>query len=280
MRADRSRLNTLTDAAMEDLAHGFHVPAEAAMLRRLLRTPAGRVAHSVVEFDDLVDTHGLVAGARWVMVRFAQALLTVGRETVPPEGPLLAVANHPGVTDAMALIIALEARPDLKLLALDRTLLRALPAVASRLIWVDPRHPASAVRPARDHLRAGGALLTFPAGTIEPDPMVRSGAVASLHRWSRSTDLLARHVPGIRVLPLAVGGVISTRARRTAIARRAATVDDRDWTAGTLQILLPHYRDTEVRVLVGVPFEAAGPVTPAIVAQMENLLVRLADGRT
>jgi len=276
MRAERKRLNALTDAAVEDLARGFHVPADAAMLRRLLRVPARRSARSVAAFDDLVDTDGTVAGARWVVENFAHSLLTVGREAVPPHGPLLAVANHPGVTDAMALLIALEARPDLKLLALDRTLLRALPAIASRLIWVDPRHPASAVRPARDHLRAGGAVLTFPAGTIEPDPLLRSGAATSLHRWSRSTDVLARHVPGIQVLPMAVGGVISARARRTGIARRALTVEDRDWTAATLQILLPRYRDTDVRVLVGTPFEAAGPVTPAIVAQMETLLVQLA----
>lgn len=79
--------------------------------------------------------HGLAAGARREIPTFARSLTTVGRELIPAAGPVLAVANHPGVIDALSLMLALEARHDLKVVALDRPFLRALPGVAARLIW-------------------------------------------------------------------------------------------------------------------------------------------------
>ena len=269
-------IEALTSATLDDLAAGFHLRPDAVAVRVLMRPLARRFAARIAAFDERVARVGLAAGARSELPVFVRTLTTHGRDRVPSDGPLLIAANHPGVADALALQLALESRPDLKVVALDRPFLRALPGVASRLIWVDPAHPTGTLRPARAHLDAGGALLTFPAGGIEPDPVVASGAVESLHGWSRSTDLLTRQVPGLTLLPVAVGGVLSARALRTWFVRRARTRADREWTAATLQVMLHRYHDTHVRVLVGEPFRPGRRPTAELVARMRPLLDELA----
>lgn len=276
MSSDRSRLEALTEATIDDLARGFHLPERARLTRLLLRPASHGFAVRIAAFDDEVAEHGLAAGARREIPTFARSLTTVGRELIPAAGPVLAVANHPGVIDALSLMLALEARPDLKVVALDRPFLRALPGVAARLIWVDVDRPSGALRSAREHLRHGGAVLTFPAGTIEPDPMVTDGALASLERWARSTDLLVRHVADLRVVPLAVGGVLSVRALRTPLVRRARTRADREWLAATLQVIFRRFHDTDVRILVGEPFVPDADPTAELIARMRTLLNRLA----
>ena len=89
----------------------------------------------------------------------------------PAGGPLIFYCNHPyGIADALiALELALDRRPDTKVLA--NTTLRAFDINDGCIIWVDPftgtarssvnRH---GLREALQHLRAGGALLMFPAG--------------------------------------------------------------------------------------------------------------------
>lgn len=275
MPPDRTRLEALTEATIDDLALGFHLPGRSRAVRLLLRPAAWRFAIRIAAFDDLVATAGLAAAARAEIPTFARSLTTLGRERIPVTGPVLAAANHPGVIDALSLMLALESRPDLKVIALDRAFLRALSGVSARLIWVEPGRPSGALRLAREHLLDGGALLTFPAGTIEPDPAVADGAVASLGRWSRSVDLLVRHVPGLRVVPLAVGGVLSARALRTPVVRRAPTRADREWTAATLQVIFRRYHDTDVRVLVGEPFTPGPEPTAELVERMRTLLESL-----
>lgn len=275
MASDQIRLQALTEATIDDLARGLHLPEQAPATRLLLRAAAHSFAVRVAAFDDEVADRGLAAGARREIPTFARSVTTIGRELIPASGPLLAVANHPGVTDALSLMLTLETRPDLKVVALDRPFLRALPGVADRLIWVDVDRPSGALRLAREHLRRGGAVLTFPAGTIEPDPLVADGAAASVERWARSTDLLVRHVAGLRVVPLAVGGVLSARALRTPLVRAARTRADREWLAATLQVIFRRFHDTDVRVLVGEPFVPDVDPTAELVTRMQLLIGQL-----
>lgn len=276
MPTDRDRLDALTETTLDDLADGFHLSRRSPVARGLLRPAARRFGVRIAAFDDLVARRGLAAGARAEIPAFARSLTTLGRDLIPATGPVLAAANHPGVIDALCLTLALENRPDLKVVALNRPFLRALPGVAARLIWVDPEHPSATVRTARRHLMDGGALLTFPAGTIEPDPAVTDDAAESLRRWSRSADLLVRNIPGLQAVPLAVGGVLSARALRTPLVRRAATRADREWTAATLQVIFRRYHDTDVRVLVGQPFTPGPHPTAELVGRMRELLAGLA----
>lgn len=270
----REYLAALTAANTDELLRAFKLPSNR-LVRALLTPPARRFAHQLQHLDTLVDADGLAAGARWALRTFSHRLTTVGRERVPSSGPLLAVSNHPGLTDVMALVLALEARDDLLIVALDRPVLRSLPAIAARLLWVGTDDRVALIQRARRHLRQGGALLTFPAGTIEPDPVLRE-AQGALHLWSPSVATLTRDIDRLSVLPLAVGGVISTTALDAAAARRIDDQQEREFAAATLQVLFRRYRDTDTRVLVGEPF-APGPDLAADVRhRMTQLFTRLA----
>lgn len=271
----RRRLAALTTANTDDLVRALQLPPNR-LVKTLVRPAARRFARQVQHVDDLVATDGLAAGARWALRTFTRRLTTVGRERVPASGPLLAVANHPGLTDVMALVLALEVRSDLRIVALDRPFLRSVPAIAARLLWVSDGDRLGLIQQCRRHLRAGGALLTFPAGTIEPDPSVRVAPPQALRAWSPSVTTLVRGIEGAQVLPLAVSGVISRTALASPLARWIADADEREFAAATLQVLFRRYRDTDTRVLVGEPILAGTNLPAAVFEGMGGLLSRLA----
>ena len=270
----RARLHALTAANTDELLRAFRLP-DRPLGRLLLRPPASRFAHQLQHLDTLVAADGLAAGARWALRTFTGRVTTVGRELVPSSGPLLAVSNHPGLTDVMALVLALEVRDDLLIVALDRPVLRSLPAIAARLLWVGSDDRVALIQRARRHLRHGGALLTFPAGTIEPDPVLRE-AQGALQLWSPSVATLSRSIDRLNVLPLAVGGVISATALDSPAARRIDDQQEREFAAATLQVLFQRYRDTDTRVLVGEPFPPGPDLAADVRQRMAGLFTRLA----
>lgn len=88
---------------------------------------------------------------------------------IPSTGRLVIVVNHPfGGLDGLILMAALLARrPDLKVLA--NHLLGKIEELSPHLIPVDVFHQGvnqGAIRQARAHLDAEGALLIFPAGVV------------------------------------------------------------------------------------------------------------------
>lgn len=188
----RQRLAALTAANSADLIRAFGLPANP-VARALLWPPARRFARQVQHLDDLVAAGGLPAGARWALRTFTHSLTTIGREQVPLDGPLLAVANHPGLTDAMALVVALEARPDLKIVALDRQFLRAIPAVAARLLWVADHDRVALIHAARAHLADGALLLALQA---DPENLDRMEGVVGSHlvRFGTRDELVVEWV--------------------------------------------------------------------------------------
>ncbi|HEY1243469.1 MAG TPA: 1-acyl-sn-glycerol-3-phosphate acyltransferase [Hyphomicrobiaceae bacterium] len=241
--------------------------------------PARRLSRQILRFDDLVGRRGLAAAGRYILDEFTGSARIEGQRHVPSCGPVLAVANHPGMVDAMAIWVALECRRDLKIIAAEREILRLIPNIRSRLLFVSPRTRSRSrlLRDATDHLRRGGALLTFPAGTIEPDPSVR--VVDAPAGWSDSSELLVRLVPETLVLPIAVSGVISSTAHRHRIARCFADPKEREWAAATLQVLCRHLRDTRTRVVIGEPIPSGRfSQRAAICAAMASLLARVNNG--
>src|SRR5262249_23290923 len=138
----------------------------------LARLPARRLSGHILWFDHIAGQRGLAEAGRYILNEFTSSTRIEGQQHVPRHGPLLVVANHPGMVDAMAIWVALECRHDLKIIAAERDILRLIPNIRSRLLFVNPGAGCRAglVREAAAHLRKGGALLTFPSGTIEPDP--------------------------------------------------------------------------------------------------------------
>ena len=101
-------------------------------------------------------------------------------QSIPTNGPLVMVANHPfgGIEGIILAEVLLQARPDVRILG--NYLLSRIPALASHIIPVDPFQPQQSARANARNLRQalrwvadGGALLTFPAGEVAH---VRPGA--------------------------------------------------------------------------------------------------------
>src|SRR5215813_4592183 len=125
----------------------------------------------------------------------------------------------------MAIFASIE-RADLRVVAADYPLLRALPGVNRTFIWVarGARRRLAVIHDVVSHLDDGGAVLILPAGAIEPDQSVCPHAVATLASWSPSIGLIARRVPDLSVVVAVVSGVLLGRYHRhplTWIRRRA-----------------------------------------------------------
>jgi len=122
------------------------------------------------------------------------------------------------------------------------------------------------MRRAVDHLRAGGALLTFPAGEIEPDPRVLPGAVEALERWSASSMSLLRLAPGSLVVPLVVSGVLAPPAQRFPLVRLRRRRKDRERLAAMLQVLVHEISPSTWRTRVSLEALPAMPARDLLAA--------------
>ena len=251
------QVEILTKVCGNDLLSAFglgQLRCGRHLLRLISRIPARRLARQVVTYDEIVGESGLAAGGAWALKRMARRVEIEGLENVPREGPLLLAANHPGLSDTVALF-ATTPRADLRVVAAERPFLKALPNTSRYLLTVSeqPQVRFGLLRTATRHLRAGGAVLTFPGGKIEPDPAVLPGAVEALERWSASVDLFARLVPDLVVVPVIVSGVLSPTALRNPLTFLRRRKDDREWLAATIQMMIPALRNVTTRIAFGRP---------------------------
>jgi hypothetical protein len=256
-------------------------PALRAVVRAAARRPALGFAREMAAFDDQAAASGLGPAARALLSGFARGLTVVGAERIPPRGPVLLLSNHPGMTDTLALFAAIP-RADLRILAAERPFLRALPSVSRSLIFIPEERGRrfGAMRRAIGHLRSGGALLTFPAGEIEPDPAVLPGAAAALPRWSESTSAFLRLVPDCAVVPIVVSGVLARGAQRhplTLLRRKRA---DRERLGAMLQVLMHTLRPGvwPVRIRVDVARSFGGRELSADAAERRAMLMDAVGG--
>lgn len=283
MRPDPSLVDALTEINLLDLLDAAGLSRlHGTPLQRLLVPWARRFALAAHEFDARVGEHGLAQGSAWLMTQMTAGLRTTGQEHIPAQGPVFILANHPGMTDTIALFASLASRPDLRVIALDRPFLRALPNVARQLIFLPAQESArlAVIREGARHLKHGGALLTFPAGEIEPDPSISGAqqAMDSLQAWSDSYALFARLAPATRFIPTLVSHVISPAAQRNPLTLLRRTRHGKARLAAALQVALPRYRQLNPCVQFGV-LPQAGLHDPqalcsAVAAQMrQHMLV-------
>jgi Acyltransferase len=273
------RIELLTRLCVDELLEAFGLGGlnrGRRPLELLSRVPAKRLAREVATYDEIVGKSGLAAGGAWALERMVRRVEIEGTENVPLEGPLLLVANHPGLADSLALF-AVVPRRDLRVVAAERPFLKALPNTSRYLMTVPEASPGrlGVVRAAVQQLRRGGAVLTFPGGEIEPDPAVLPGAVDALMRWSGSPDLFARLVPDLTVVPAVVSGVLSPTALRNPLIFVRRRPRDQEWLAATLQMLAPMLRNVTTRVAFGRPVKAGGgDVREIVLGEMRRLIER------
>jgi hypothetical protein len=215
------------------------------VLSPLVRPPADRFAHLAAEFDRRVALDGWTAAVRWVLPRFVDGTHAHGSANVPATGPLVVASNHPGSYDSLVIASAL-ARDDLKILVSDVPFLRNLHATSSHFIYTpnDPHSRLMAFRESVRHLRAGGALLVFATGVVDPDPALRStssfavlpDAQEALQRWSPSLALFLRAVPEAGLLPTIVSGVLAPSCLRHPLTRLRQGQQQKQFLAEFLQV--------------------------------------------
>ena len=256
-----SHFDTLVEINTQDFLNAWGLDQlrfGQSILRVLSRPPAAAFARELIAYDAEVGRGGLPRGGLALIKRYTSGLQVAGAENVPKDGPVFVLSNHPGLSDTVALFAAI-ARTDLSVLALDRPFLRALPNTARHLFMLpdDIGGRPAMIRAAANYLRKGGALLTFPAGQIEPDPLVLPGAVESLKNWSESVDVFARLAPQTRIVAAIVSGVLSPEAQRNPIIRLRRDRKKREFLGATFQILWPPYRRNVVRVAFAPPLLAA-----------------------
>jgi hypothetical protein len=234
-------LRALTEINLDDLVSSFgweNYPLPAHLLRWVFRSPAEKFARQMLAFDDCVGQSGLPEGASDTLKEFAQSLEVCGAEDLPQGGPVLFLSNHPGMVDTLALFAGIN-RPDLRIIALDRPFLLSLPNVAGHLLFISdkPSERMSAVKKAAAHLRAGGALLTFPAGQIEPDAQVYPGALESLNDWTDSAGVFLRFAPQTKIVPTFVSGVLWDKAVKFPLTKIKKTRFEREKLGASFQLL-------------------------------------------
>ena len=257
-----SNLDTLTKINLEDLVSSFgwqNHPFLARLLRLTLFSPPLKFAYQMTEFDSAIATHGLVTASRLTAQNYVDDIRIFGRDRIPASA-FLALSNHPGMTDTLSLFIALN-RPDLKIIALDRPFLTALPNMSKQLAYVtdDAGARFKLIRQLSAHLRNGGAALTFPGGHIEPDPDIQKGAVDSLRSWTDSAGIFIRMAPETAVLPVLVRGVIRKKTAFHPLTYLRRARQEREKLAAALQLLahvMLKKRDVHVRVQIGNPIYA------------------------
>ncbi len=242
-----------------------------ATTRRLLAPVAHLMARRFVEYDRALGDRGTHRGAEWIVERATGGVTVTGAEHVPAAGPLLVVANHPGLADAVSLLATLG-RDDAWLVAADYPFLRALRRANRRFLFVDDR--CTTLRHIVRRLRDGDAVLLFPAGGLEPDPAVAPEAARdSFATWSRSVELIGRLVESASILPALVSGAVSRSAFDHPLARRRSADRERQRLASLLQLALPAYQHQQVAVRFGPPIAAATPgLHGALLAAMTALM--------
>lgn len=231
-----------------------------------------------LKMEAMIAQDGHLKGAsEWLVGLGSKGIHIQGAENVPQTGPVLFVGNHAGLGDAHSLLAA-SPRRDTHLLVNDFGILPGLPAMRPHVIVVDQRLPVASIKAALRHLGAGKSLLLYPRGEIEADPaLYLDAALETLPQWSRSVELLARHVPDLAIVPFAVGGLISRSALRNPIVRRYRDHDKRHFLAATFQMMFPRYRDPVISLCFSSALPGHCVTRAAVLARMAVLIRRVHD---
>ncbi len=279
-----SQFESLTQINIDDFLNAWGL-SRFRFLRGVVRPAAETFAREMMIFDDAVGKGGLRLGGGTLIRRYTGGLQVAGVENIPREGATLILSNHPGLTDTVALFASIP-RTDLKIIALDRPFLRALPHTSQKLFYLPDEisQRAGVTRAVANFLKHGGAAVTFPAGHIEPDPLIQSGAIESLVSWSESIGLFARLVPQMKIVVAIVGAVLLEEAQRNPLTKLRRSKKDQELLGAALQILWQPYQRNIVRVAFAPPLLAsdllkANPdpveVTRAVTGEAKRLIEKM-----
>jgi len=171
-----------------------------------------RLSSICVQTDCKIATQGFPAALGWMASHWVKEVWTRGAPAVPASGPLLVISNHIGAYDILV-VPAQVNRPDVKIIASASPFFMNLPNASQHMLYVSDEAGSrmAATRQAIKHLRAGGALLLFGTGLVDPDPEVYPHAENEIQHWSASIDLFLQQVPETRVVVSILSGIVLPR---------------------------------------------------------------------
>jgi hypothetical protein len=253
---------------------------------RLFYRPTQRFARIFAAADDAVGQAGMPAGCASVVRDFAVRVESRGSENIPAEGPVIIASNHPGAYDSVSLGSCLLHREDLRIIVYEVGFYHAMPNCDRRFIYAtdEPAGRMLTLRTAIQHLQAGGSLLQFGTGLIDPDPEVFPGAEEDVEKWSPSLEVMLRKAPETKLVLAAASGVVLPRFAFHPLTRLRRKPMDRRRLAEVTQILNQLAAPGSVKI--NAHFSFAPPVTveelaresdgrrlmPAIIAREKQLI--------
>lgn len=282
-------LEALTAINLDDLVASFGWNGRrvlGGLLRRVFQDSARTFAGHMLEFDEAVGKLSALGDAsrRFLQNRYVRDLIIEGRAHVPSDGPVLFLANHPGMMDTISLFAAIGRR-DLKIIAQRRPFLESLENTAKHVFFVDDNlgRRVIAAHEVAAHLRNDGAVLSFPAGHIEPDPDLDPKAIESVDDWADSARFIVRMAPQTQVVPVLVRGVICKRAAHHWLTHLKRTQSEREKLGAALQLIAMVSRNARptsvnVRFAPAVDMNGAAPeaLKGLIADRMRDMLAELA----
>lgn len=279
-------LEALTAINLDDLVTSFGWNGRrvlGGLLRSTFADAARTFARHMLEFDEAVGRFSALSDAsqRFLQNRYVRALSVEGRVHVPQEGPVLFLANHPGMMDTLSLFAAIGRR-DLKIIAQRRPFVESLTNTAKHCFFIDDNlgKRVIAAHEVAAHLKKGGAVLSFPAGRIEPDPDLDPKAVESVNDWADSARFIVRMAPETQIIPVLVRGVVCKRTAHHWLTHLKRTQSEREKLAAALQLIAMVSRDarpTSVNVrfapAVEVNMSAPDALKGLIADRMREMIV-------
>jgi hypothetical protein len=179
------------------------------LVEKIVYVPTTRFSRIFAEADDRVTQEGLPGAGKSLVNSLNVSVTASGAESIPKEGPLVVVSNHPGAYDSPVLS-SLIPRPDLKIIAFEVPFYHTLPNISRQIIYAtdDVAGRMLALRNTIQHLQGGGSVLVFGTGKIDPDPTVQSGSETTLADWSSSIEIMLRKVQNTNLVLAIVSGVL------------------------------------------------------------------------
>jgi 1-acyl-sn-glycerol-3-phosphate acyltransferase len=246
-------------------------PLKRRLLELALGSQLRQFADNMAAFNADLTSRDLATASLALCARYGGRVVADGVHHVPRSGPILLVSNHPGMFDTLA-IYATVPRPDIRALARPQPLLGLISSLAPHLLMLPDEGSgrAGGLRQVLQLLRADGSLLIYPAGHLEPEPVLiehhglnNVSPHEPLGPWSNGVGTLVKlatrqGVP-LQIVPTSLSGVLSTSTWRWfgPLLKLRRTLRGREDLAAVLQVAFPRIGPTTVQVRYGPPLDAA-----------------------
>jgi len=200
--------------------------------------PTDRFSRFGSEFDKLVAKSGFNKAIKNALTFFVGDVEVQGGNNIPKNGPLLVVSNHPGTYDAVAIAAQLP-RDDIKIVSSGIPFIQKMRNANRHFLFAtrDTYKRMIVIKRAIRHLKAGGAILIFPSGHIDPEPAFMPEAMKELETWSRVVEIFLSRVPETYIQVVIVSNVLSPKYMKNPLIRLRKHWRDRQRIAEFLQVI-------------------------------------------